>query len=46
MVIKEFLKLIITTIALPILVLFLMWIIFIGIHEGIWNSKQGEINPE
>ena len=40
--IAELLKLLITTILLPFMLLALIWIMFLGIHEGIWHSKGRE----
>ena len=41
-IIKELLKLVITTLLTPIMMFCLFVIVFIGIHEGIWNYKKRE----
>jgi len=43
---REFIKLIITTILLPLMLVLLVGVLFIGIHEGIWHYKDGKANPE
>ena len=43
---KEFGRLLITTILLPFMLVALVGILFIGIHEGIWHSKGGETETE
>ena len=43
---KEFGRLLITTILLPFMLVALVGILLIGIHEGIWHSKGGESEIE
>ena len=43
---KELIKLLITTLLLPFLLVALVGILFVGIHEGIWDSKRGETEIE
>mgnify|MGYP005987058565 CR=1 FL=1 len=45
-VIKEIIKLIITTAIFPIIILFVIILTFIGAHEAIWHSKGREVNSE
>ena len=43
---KEFIRLLITTLLLPFMLVALVVILFVGIHEGIWHSKGGETETE
>ena len=43
---KELIKLLITTLLLPFLLVALVGILFVGIHEGIWHSKGGKTEIE
>lgn len=43
---KELIKLLITTILLPFMLVALVGILFVGIHEGIWDSNRGETEIE
>jgi len=44
--IKELLKLLITILLTPIMIFCLLIIVFIGIHEGIWNYKKRNTNSK
>ena len=39
---KELIRLLITTLMLPFLLVALVGILFVGIHEGIWDSNRGK----
>ena len=43
---KELIRLLITTILLPFMLVALVGILFVGIHEGIWDSNRGETEIE
>ena len=42
MIIKELIKLILTTIFFPFIVVFLLIVTFIIIHEAFWKSIEGQ----
>ena len=46
MIAKELIKLILTTILLPLLALIFIGVIFIAIHESIWKSREREVSSE
>lgn len=43
---KEFIRLLITTLLLPFMLVALVGILFVGIHEGIWDSNRGKTEIE
>lgn len=43
---KELIRLLITTLMLPFLLVALVGILFVGIHEGIWDSNRGKTEIE
>ena len=43
---KELIRLLITTLLLPFLLVALVGILFVGIHEGIWDSNRGKTEIE
>ena len=43
---KEFLKLVISTIVFPIMVILLIFITFIAAHEAFWKSIGSEVEIE
>jgi hypothetical protein len=45
MVVKELIKLMITTTLMPLVLLLGVILIFIAIHESIWESREREVSP-
>ena len=43
---KELIRLLITTLLLPFMLVALVGILFVGIHEGIWDSNRGKAEIE
>jgi len=43
---KELIRLLITTLLLPFMLVALVGILFVGIHEGIWDSNRGKTEIE
>lgn len=43
---KELIRLLITTLLLPFLLVALVGILFVGIHEGIWDSNRRKTEIE
>jgi hypothetical protein len=43
---KELMKIIITLLVFPILIIGLICIIIYSLHEGIWRNKKGEADIE
>ena len=43
---EELIRLLITTLMLPFLLVALVGILFVGIHEGIWDSNRGKTEIE